>query len=161
MLAGKSNYQNRMTKMKNKEMSKEKLGQLVMQGLQGRGIKEGMGSHSRKDRGLEEKWIGNCLWAGVWSTFYHLWFVYQYSRGHVVGDSGIQLIFIELSVISSHMFKGQGAGRGIGGFWWEPISKRHSTGKGHATRIKQSNHGGLWWEPFSKSYSLLRVTPSH
>ena len=40
--------------MKNKEMSKEKLGQLVMQGLQGRGIKEGMGSHSRKDRGLEE-----------------------------------------------------------------------------------------------------------
>ena len=47
--------------------------------------------------------------------------MYQYSRGHVVSDSGIQLIFIELSVISSHMFKGQGAGEGIGGFWWEPI----------------------------------------
>ena len=65
MLAGKSNYQNRMTKMKNKEMSKEKLGQLVMQGLQGRGIKEGMGSHSRKDRGLEEKnwklFVGGCM----------------------------------------------------------------------------------------------------
>ena len=55
MLAGKSNCQNGLTKMKNKEMSKEKLGQLVMQGLQGRGIKEGMGSHSRKDRGLDEK----------------------------------------------------------------------------------------------------------
>ena len=55
MLAGKSNCQNGLTKMKNKEMSKEKLGQLVMQGLQGRGIKEGMGSHSRKDRGLEGK----------------------------------------------------------------------------------------------------------
>ena len=53
--------------------------------------------------------------------------MYQCSRGHVVGDSGIQLIFIELSVISSHMFKGQGAEQGVGGFWWEPISKRHST----------------------------------